>query len=114
MIETVPKWKDLAEKNLDQGDKIQKSFPGKFDGKHGYLIMSKRKLQFLLEEGFLHKVYDLVIDLPYEKIGEISHEGKYELDFTVVDGKKHYFKTIDYPVKIAEKSLVDLVKSASS
>lgn len=111
VIEIEPKWYDLAEKNLDQGDKIQKSFRGKFDGEKGYIIMSNRKLQFLQEEGFLHKVYYLILDLPYEKIRKISCEGRYDLDLTEIDGKQHRLKTFELPVSIIEKSLEDLIKS---
>jgi hypothetical protein len=36
-------------------DRIQKSYPGKFDGKNGYLMMSNQKLVFVNEEGFIRK-----------------------------------------------------------
>ena len=107
--ETSPKWYDLAEKNIEQGDSIQKSYEGKLNGKTGYLILSNRKLLFVREEGFLRKTYDLSLDLPYEKIDKISHEGRYELELTDVEGKKHDFKTFAVPVSRIAESLEDLV-----
>jgi len=56
--------------------------------------MSDRKLMFVHEEGFLRKNYELTLDLPYDKIVEISQKGKHELDFTDVKDKKYVFEKI--------------------
>ncbi len=104
-IEIAPKWYELAEKNLDEGDEIQKSFQGKLDGDKGYLCLSNKKLLFVHEEGFLSKTYDLILDLPKEKIDNISHDSKYNLEITETEGKKHQFKSLDIPVSIIEKDL---------
>lgn len=112
MNETHPKWYEFAEKSLDHGDEIQKIYVGKIDGERGYLCLSNMKLLFVHEEGFLRKTYDVTIDLPYEKIGKISREGRYELNLVEVEGQKHDFKTVEPPVSVIEKSLKDLMKSA--
>lgn len=104
VIETHPKWYDIAEKALDQEDKILKSYPGRLDGSSGYLMISMKKILFVHEEGFLHKTYDLALEMPIDKI-LISHKGKYELDITDNEGKRHQFRTTDIPVSIIEKSL---------
>jgi hypothetical protein len=98
----------FAEKNLESGDEIQKSYPGKIDGKYGYLVMSNRKLQFVHEKGFLRKSYELILDLPYEKIGKIFPKSRYELDLTEIGGKTHAFKTFERALAI-ENSLKELM-----
>ena len=105
VIEIAPKWFEIAEKSLDEGDDIQKSFQGKLDGDRGYLCLSNKKLLFVHEEGFLKKSYDLILDLPKEKVDKISHDGKYKLDITETEGKKHKFETFELPVSIIEKAL---------
>jgi hypothetical protein len=93
--ETSTKWYEFAEKNLEPGDKIEKTYPGKLDEENGYIIMSNDKLMFIHEEGLFRKNYELILDLPYEEIGKISCEGKHELDFTDVKGNKHVFKIFE-------------------
>ena len=101
----APKWFEFAKENIDKEDEIKRSFPGKLDGESGHLIMSKKKLLFIHEEGFLHKKFDVALELPYDKIGKVWHEGEYELDLTEKDGKKHVLKTPEVPVKNIEKYL---------
>ena len=109
MKKIAPKWYGLAQKNLERGDKIQKTWSGEFDGGRGYLVMSNKKLMFIHEEGFLSKKYDLVLDVPYDKINKINQEGRYELDLTETDGKKPYFENYDIGVSIIEKNLKELM-----
>lgn len=106
--ETSAKWYEIAEKNLEPGDKIEKSYSGELDGEGGHILMSDKKLMFVHEEGFLRKNYELTLDLPYDKIAKISLEGKNELDFTDVEGKKHVFKSYDLLMKYVYESLEKL------
>jgi hypothetical protein len=106
----APKWRDMAERNLEKGDEIEKSYPAELQGQNGYILMSKKKLQFISEEGFLRKSYDLMIDLPYERIEDISQGGKYELDIMDDEGKKHRFETGGLVASIPEKNLKELIK----
>ena len=111
-LEMSSKWREIAEKVLEHEDRIQKTYPGKLDGKNGYLMMSSRKLLFVRQEGFMHKTYDITMDLPYEKIGKINPNGKYELEITDVDSVKHSFKTEELSITIVEKSLEELKSSS--
>jgi hypothetical protein len=108
VIEIVKKWVEIAGKNIESGDRMEKSYPGRLDGKYGWFIMSDKKLMFIQEEGFLRKHYELILDLPYEKIRKISHKGNYELDFIDVDGIKHDFKIYEINIKHVEKNLKEL------
>ena len=103
------KWKEVAEKNLGRGDEIQKTWFGKLDGKHGFLLLSNEKLLFVHEKGFLHKTYDLVLDLPYDKIGKITNDGKYKLELIDIEGAKHKFSA-ELPMSIIKESLEALKK----
>lgn len=101
----MPKWYDLAEKELEGKDEIQKSYSGKFNDEGGYLILSNEKLLFVKEEGFLRKNYELIQEMPYEKIGKIAHDDRYTMELTDVEGEKYEFETHDIPVKIIEDNL---------
>ena len=102
------KWHEIGEKVLKHEDRIQKSYPGKFDGKKGYLMMSNQKLVFVNEEGFIRKTYSLILDLPYGKISKINTNGKYELEITDVDGVKRSFKIYEANISLVEKSLEEM------
>ena len=104
------RWHEIVDKNLESGDELQKTYPGKLDGKNGHLCLSKRKLLFVHESGFMRKSYDLTLDLPYENIGEISRKGRYELDLTDVEGKRRDFRAGEIPASIIEKSIEELIK----
>ena len=108
VIQTSPKWHDVAEMNIDQGDSIQNSYEGELDGKMGYLLLSKRKLLFVREEGFLRKSYDLSLDLPYDDIEEFSLKGRYELKMTDVEGREHGFRSFEVLAKRIEERLENL------
>lgn len=104
----MPKWYDLAEKRLEREDEIQKSYPGKFDGERGFLMLSNEKLLFVKEEGFLRKNYELIQEMPYEKIGKIIHDDRNTMELTDVEGTKYEFETYEIPVNIIEDSLKEL------
>jgi hypothetical protein len=108
VIETSPKWHDVAEMNIEQGDSIQNSYEGELDGKMGYLLLSKRKLLFVREEGFLRKSYDLSLDLPYANIEEFSLHGRFELKMTDVEGRKHGFRSFEVLAQRIEERLENL------
>ncbi len=107
----MPGWFDLAQNKLDRGDKIQKSYFVKFDGKRGYLMMSNKKLLFVEEKGFLSKTYNLVLEIPYKKVSEVNVE-RNQLVLGDGGGKNHNIAPIEvYALKI-ESNLKDLMESA--
>jgi hypothetical protein len=106
----APRWKDIAERNLEKGDNIAKNYPAEYEGHFGHILMSNRKLQFVSEEGFFKKNYELILELPYEKIKKVSRDGRYELDITDAEGKKHRFETRDITSSIPENALKELSK----
>jgi len=97
------KWIELAQKNLGPGDGVEKSFSGYCDRKYGYLVLSKKKLLFVTEEGLFTKKYNLVFNIPYEKL-KTDTKGNYGLVITEAGGKT-YDLTFDISVSTITKSL---------
>ena len=52
------------------------------------------------------------MNLPYDKIKQILHEGNHEIDFIDKEGKKHVFKSFELPVDVIEDHLNDYMKAA--
>ncbi len=84
----------VVEGSLDLEDKVQKSFEARLGGAYGNISMSKRKLIFITEKGIGRKSYNLVLDLPYEKIKSIRTERDYTLIIEDIVGLKHVFKCV--------------------
>ncbi len=99
----------IVEESFGPEDKIQKSYEGKLDGDYGILSMSKRKLIFITEKGIFRKSYNLILDLPYEKIKSLRTEGKYNLIIETED-LKHTFESPGLRVPSVEEALRELME----
>ena len=84
----------IVEDCLGIEDEIQKSFEARLDGAYGILFMSKRRLLFITEKGRFRKCYDLILDLPYEKIKSLRTERDYTLIIEDVLGLKYAFRSV--------------------
>ena len=100
----------MAKNRLDPGDQIQISFSARCDGKNGFLTLSNKKLFFVEEKGLLRKTYSLVLEIPYEKVGEITFESG-QLTLTDSEGKRRNITPIEVSTSTIESSLKDLIKS---
>ncbi|HUS79212.1 MAG TPA: hypothetical protein VM050_11210 [Patescibacteria group bacterium] len=98
---------DLARQRLEGGDSIQRSYDGQLDGFGGMLAISRRKLLFVHEKGFLRKSYELILDLQYMNIGSITTEGRYRMVIEEVDGRKHRFETVGLPINVVDSSIAE-------
>ena len=96
------------EKNLEPGDEIRRTYAGKLDGNGGYLCLSNNKLLFVHEEGFLRKTYDLTLNLPYDKIDDVSREGRYNLKIKEKEGREHKLVALEVPASTVERSFEEL------
>jgi len=85
-------------------DEVQDLFNASYNDKNGYILLSQKKFLFVSEQGFLQKIYDLVLEVPYDRINEIrcTDNGLTLL----VWGTKHVFKS-DY-ARVMEQSIKDL------
>ena len=98
----------IVEESLGLEDKIQKSYTGELDGFYGIISMSKSKLLFISEKGLFRKSYNLVLDLPYEKIKSLRTEGNYSLIIEDVEDLKHTFTSQDLQISIVEEALREI------
>ena len=88
----VKKWYEMAQKSLDKGDEIIKSYTGTLNHEQGHLIISDRKIIFLEEEGTFRKNYRVMLDLPYERLTKVTHINNNEIDFIDDEGNEHFFR----------------------
>lgn len=103
---------EIVKNKLDKNDVMQKIYTANYDRKSGYISMSKSKVLFVEEKGFFSKSYNILVDLPYEKISKISLENN-QLVLTMTAGANYKFTSSDVQVSIIEKALNELVKPTS-
>ena len=86
-------WLDLAKGKLEADDSILGSYPGDYDGQHGYIILSKKKLLFVAEKGTFKKTIELLLDKPYTQFKGDKIEGLGRLVISDVKGSEYHLKT---------------------
>ncbi len=102
----------IVEENLGLEDKVQKTYPGDLDGVYGSISMSKKKLLFISEKGLFSKRYNLVLDLPYEKIKSLRTKGKSNLIIADDEGLTHTFDSRELSISIVDKALREIREQA--
>jgi hypothetical protein len=81
----------LLKDKLDSEDLPEKRYIARYNGKHGVFIMSKKKLLFVEEKGFMHKNYNFILEIPYKQIHKNYIENKKKLVLIEGEGKEHNF-----------------------
>jgi len=99
-------WYKEAEKALEPGDAIQKSYPGNFDGGRGYLIISNKRLMFQNVKGFLSKKYNITMNVPLESISKVDVTKGNDIEIGTTD-KKYVVNTDEVPASIILKSITE-------
>jgi len=102
---------EIARERLESGDEVQRSYSGRLDKRSGTLIGSNSKLLFVEEKGFLSKTFDVVLDLPYEKVGEFTPVDRYKLRITDSEGEHHEFVS-DVHASTVDRALKELIEAA--
>lgn len=97
-------WYKEAEKALEPGDAIQKSYPGNLDGGRGYLIISNKRLMFQNVKGFLSKKYNITMNVPLESISKVDVTEGNDIEIGTTD-KKYVLNTDEVPASIILKSI---------
>jgi len=92
---------DIAEKTLEPDDELQDIFKpydevqNIFNASHndqkGFVLLSKKKFLFVSEKGFIRRIYDLDLEVPYDIVDDIRCIGNV-LTF-LVEGKRQVFKS---------------------
>jgi len=101
---------EFAQKSLQRGDQVRKTYSGKMDGNYGHLMISDQKILFIKEEGFLRKSRNVALNLPLNKVGEVRPANKYELNIVESEGGKHSFVVDNIPITVVEKSINEALK----
>ena len=109
----MTKLSDLANAGLEDGDDVKKTYYVRYDGNYGHLVLSKRKLQFVKESGLFRKKYDMLFEIPYERIDKITPQGKNKLQIRDLEHKDYSFETIENSESIVESTLRELISSAN-
>ena len=94
----------MAEKALEPGDAIQRSYTGSLDGNNGYLSISKNRLIFVNIKGFLSKKYNITMNIPINEISEIKPSKRFELEFSSGD-TKYQLNTGELPAKVVLRGI---------
>jgi hypothetical protein len=104
----APKWKQEAEKALQSGDHVERSYPGKLDGEKGYLIISDNRLLFVNEKGGLFsKKYNVIMNESLDDV-EYEHKKRYGFEIKAHDSRHKYESEI--PASIVEKALANAIQ----
>jgi hypothetical protein len=72
-------------------DEVQNIFEASHNNQHGYVLLTKKKLLFVREKGFLKRSYNLDLDVPYNIVDELRCIG-HMLTFLVRE-KRYSFKS---------------------
>ena len=99
-------WYKEAEKALEPGDAIQKSYPGYLDGGRGYLIISNNRLIFQNVKGFLSKKYNITMNVPLENVSKVGVTEGNNIEIGTTD-KKYVLNTDEVPASIIVKSITE-------
>jgi len=100
-------WHNVVQKVLDKDDSIVKNYPGNSDKKHGYLVLTKKKLVFVHERGLFSKTYEVVWDVPYSGLKEFKQSDKYKIELNGGD-KSYVIETGELNPKIVLKAIQDV------
>lgn len=99
-------WYKEAEKALEPGDEIQKSYPGYLEGERGYLLISNKRLIFQNVKGFLSKKYKVTMNVPLESISSVGMTEDKAIEIGTID-KKYIMNTDEVPTSIVLKSITE-------
>ena len=102
----VVKWYEKGQEALQQGDKIERSYPGKLDNEKGHILVSDKRLLFVTEKGFFLKKYNVIMNEPLKDV-IISHKTRYKFDIDS-NGSHRIFESTDIPAKIVEKGILSV------
>lgn len=107
------KWMDVAKANLEAGDEKQFVFPAQYDKKNGWAVLSKKKILFVEEHGFMRTTDSLVFNDPYKDISKVEVQGN-QVKITNTNGSTHILKMENRETSDGlNTKLQDLMKKAT-
>ena len=109
----APNWYKEAEKKLQAGENIVKSYPGSLNGKRGYVLITSDRLLFENVKGFLSKSYDIVLDIPLKDIENMNLQSRHKIQLPE-KVKKHPHQPDEPPQNIIKNPLQEALDSKTS
>jgi hypothetical protein len=104
-------WYDLAKQTLDPDDNIEKTYSCRLDNEGGFLCLGRKKMVFVNVKGFLRKNYDVLLDIPYSEVNEVSVADRFSLDLVKQD-KRYKIETPDVSAKVVLGAIETVTKSS--
>ncbi len=77
---------------LSPEDSVQKNWYAGYGRTAGIIVMSKEKLFFIEEKGFFTKTFNIILEIPYNQIREVSVMNL-GLLISDINGRKYIFTT---------------------
>jgi hypothetical protein len=90
---SVQKRQEFAWEKLGSGDHIVGAWPGGYSGKHGYIVLSKKRLLFVTEKETLRDTAELLLDKGYDQFKGNGAKNDGQLVLTDVKGEKYSLAT---------------------
>lgn len=103
-------WKNEVEKYIGVDDKIQEACEGQLHGETGQLVLTRRRILFVKEEGLLRKKVKIPFELPYARIKRVEAEGQHKLLVSDINELKHSFISMETPAPKIEARLKKYMK----
>jgi len=103
---------EVASKQLEPPDRVQKSYRIGYNRTEGFIVLTNRKAMVLEERGFFRPSYDVILEIPYPKVSEVTTEGTHRLAITDTEGKRHVFVSFaEVTASILERDLKNLIRA---
>lgn len=80
---------DFVRDTLRSEDQVKKNYRALYNAKEGFLILSNKKLLFIEERGFFRRSYNVILEMPYEKIEKMDVVASHRLELTDTDRKTY-------------------------
>ena len=80
-------WLETVTHTLEHDDEIDSMWSSTYDGKYGQIILSKKRVLFVEEHGFLNKTAQVILNLPYRQIYSAILQRGQQLRITTTKGK---------------------------
>lgn len=101
---------DTAQEHLDAHNTILQTYRGVTDNTEGIIILSKNKLLFLQENGWLNKRYKAIIDLPYTQLTKITVDVSHKLSIATTTDQ-HHIITLDIEARFIEDVILHCIEA---
>ncbi|MBL7168021.1 hypothetical protein ISS40_05050 [Candidatus Bathyarchaeota archaeon] len=104
------RWMIEVKKHIGVDDKVQETCEGQLHGETGQLVLTRRRILFVKEEGLFRKKVLIPLELPYAKIKRVAADGSHKLLVYDINEIKHSFIVMETPAPKIESRLKEYMK----